>query len=295
MTTLNFPSNPSPGDTHTIGSTTWVWNGTAWIKAVSQTNTVVNTITATNVVVTTSTNSTSTTTGALVVNGGIGVAGDIYVGGAVYSGGSIALTTANLSVAFESGDDIDISVNTSTGFVRISNISTLQTVTDRGSTTTNVIHFANTSSSTSTFSGAVVIDGGVGIGGDTWIEGRVTSESLAIADSIFDSTQMMINTQVATPIDTYSLKQYRSSKYLIQIDEGTTATARCQVIELLVLATNTGTAHVLEYGSVMSDGDLGDFDVSVTNVLGDVVVTLYFMAHDTVEKTIKVLRTAMTV
>lgn len=27
---INFPNSPTVGATHTVGSTTWVWNGTVW-------------------------------------------------------------------------------------------------------------------------------------------------------------------------------------------------------------------------------------------------------------------------
>ena len=81
MALLNFPTNPSIGDTWVIGTTTWRWNGYAWAKlntinAGTQTTTVTNVLT-----VSTTTNSTSTNTGALIVNGGIGVANDITIGG----------------------------------------------------------------------------------------------------------------------------------------------------------------------------------------------------------------------
>jgi hypothetical protein len=80
MSQLNFPTNPSPGDTWTIGENTWVWNGAAWIKSTSSKN-IVNVFTVTNTLyVTSTTNSTSTTTGALQVTGGVGVGGSVYVG-----------------------------------------------------------------------------------------------------------------------------------------------------------------------------------------------------------------------
>lgn len=27
---INFPNSPSVNDTHTVGSHTWIWNGTVW-------------------------------------------------------------------------------------------------------------------------------------------------------------------------------------------------------------------------------------------------------------------------
>ncbi len=31
MAILNFPPNPSPGQTYSVGNRTYIWNGQAWI------------------------------------------------------------------------------------------------------------------------------------------------------------------------------------------------------------------------------------------------------------------------
>jgi hypothetical protein len=81
MSQLNFPTNPSPGQLHTIGENTWVWNGAAWIKQIPIKN-IVDVFTVTNTLyVTSTTNSTSTITGALIVTGGVGIGQDVTVGG----------------------------------------------------------------------------------------------------------------------------------------------------------------------------------------------------------------------
>ncbi len=95
MALLNFPTNPSTGDTWTVGSTTWKWNGYAWVKlntinAGTQTTTITNMLT-----VTTTTNSTTTNTGALVINGGVGIANDIIVGGNIRVLGTTVSTGTN--------------------------------------------------------------------------------------------------------------------------------------------------------------------------------------------------------
>jgi hypothetical protein len=48
---------------------------------------------------------------------------------------------------------------------------TLETVTDRGATSSNAISITNTTASTSTSTGALVVSGGLGVGQDVWIEG----------------------------------------------------------------------------------------------------------------------------
>jgi hypothetical protein len=229
---------------------------------------------------------TSTTTGDVVISGGIGVGGNMWIGGILYSAGAPVLTTASFNKTLQDGIDIDI-VDVGGGVLAFNNISTLQSVTDRGATTTNVIFLTNTTTSTSTTTGALIISGGVGVGG------RINSESLKIADTVFDSTVQTVNSVAWTIIDEYSFNQFRSAKYLIQIDEGLGATAKSQVTELLTLATNSGTVFITEYANIMPYGDLGNFDANVVNAGSDNLVRLYFMATDTVPKTVKVLRTAM--
>ena len=86
--------------------------------------------------------STSTTTGALVVTGGVGVGGNINFGGNLYQNG-VLFTGASGTAASGTG-------------------------------TTSTFIISNTSSSTSTITGALVVSGGVGIGGDVNIGGAVT-------------------------------------------------------------------------------------------------------------------------
>lgn len=202
----------------------------------------------------------------------------------IYMNNQLVVTTAT----FIAGDDI--SIDPVGNQYEINNISTLQSVTTRGATTTNVVYFSNTTETTGTGTGAVIIDGGISVGK------RIKGESLRIEDAVFDSTKTTVNSVSATVIDEYNLNEYRSSKYLVQIDEGTTtSTARFQMIEILVLASNTGTAFITQYGSVYNNGTLGSFTAFVENVGGQDKVKLYFTANDTVPKTLKVLRTAMSV
>jgi len=251
MATLNFPPNPVPGQTYTIGTNTWTWNGTAWIKSFP-------------VVISTGTQSTSTTSGAIIVDGGIGVGGSINVGTTSTIAGAEIITTAT--------------------FKKFIN---LQTVTDAGNSTTNVIHILNTSSSTSTGTGALIVDGGISVGQ------RVFCESVQIADAVMDSGKVLINTTATTVVDSYSMMNFRSSKYLIQIEEDPLSlgdTADFQFIEILLLVNNEGDVFATEYGVLSSNGELGEFaaDVQIDNI-----VRLYFTAYYASNKTLKILRTAM--
>ena len=215
MAILNFPKFPHDGDLYTPpGSTkTYRWTDPpgAWLISTAQ-NTA-TTVYASTVDVTSSTNSISTDTGALIVRGGVGIGGDVHVGGVIYSGGVPALTTASFNNTIGEGSDIDITTVTDplSGLdtLYFSDISTLETVTGRGATTPEIVRFTNSTNSTATNNGAIIVSGGVGIAG------RVNTESIQIADTVFDSTKTTVDTVTEHVIDTYLLSQYRSSKYFI--------------------------------------------------------------------------------
>lgn len=370
MAYLNFPSNPSIGDLHTVGSKTWKWTGYAW--ALQPTTATFSTLTVQTLLATSTENSTSTTTGAiqvsggigvaqdvyiagnltvegtvvgvtnftgglpgellyqidtdntgfvststpgyvlvsggsaspqwqnfltltdtttstsistgaLVVGGGVGIAGDLYTGGNIYSQGSLVVTTSTLKNSLTSGTDITIT-DIGAGVLQIDNVSNLQSVTDRGATTTNVVYLTNTTESTSTLTGALIITGGLGVGK------RINCESVRITDTIFDSTESQTDNLATVVVDSYSIDEYRAAKYLIQIDDGSGPTAKFQMTEILMLASNTGTVKITEYGSIETDGLLGVFtaDLMVGNI-----ATLYFTPYQASNKIIYALRTAI--
>jgi len=289
MSTLNFPTNPSPGDRYTIGATTYEWNGDAWI-IVNSSVLFASSLTVETLIVTTTTN---VNTGAGFINGGLQVYGgawidkDLFVGGILYSSGQQVLTSSSFAGAVLGGVDIDIVSSTSgtDAVLTWNNVSTLQTVTSRGATTNRIVRFTTATESTTTDTGAVVITGGLGVGK------RINCESLRISDAVFDSTQTLVNTTATTAIDTYSTTQFRSAKYLIQIDEGIGTNADFELREILLVADNNGRVWATEYGVVTSNGDLGTFaaEISGSNVI------LYFTAFEATNKTIKVLRTGMAV
>jgi len=303
MSTLNFPSNPTIGQQHTVGSKTYTWNGNAWIVSSATVNgttgtlqqLIVNSTGSFQQVVITGTNaSISTTTGALTVAGGVGIQGDVYIGGFLSVEGQIILTTSSFNVDISEGNDIDITVDPiNNDLVIISNISTLESVTTRGNSTTNKISILNTEESISTTTGALVVSGGIGIWGNGWFEGRVTSESLKIADAVLDSTVINISNNATTVIDTYSLNEYRAAKYFIQISEGTGPTAEFQAQEITLIAGNSGLVDISVYGIVTTNGPngLGLFDAIVDGT----DVKLRFTPDFATGKTVKVLRTAITV
>ena len=238
MPNLNFPSNPSTGTVYTIGNRSWVWNGYAW--QLQTTVTSYDPFTVARVIVTTATNSTSTnsgglivyggaginldltvggnarigstasstgtTTGALIVAGGVGIGGSVYAG-QMYDNGSRVVTQAtlaNFGVTQIYGGD-DITVSTVTGIVTVTNISTLQSVTSRGSSTNQVVRITNPTQSWSTDTGALVVTGGIGVGGAITVKTTGTIENIVggtgyirdlridtgIVDAIFTSTNTL--------------------------------------------------------------------------------------------------------
>jgi hypothetical protein len=236
-----------------------------------------------------------TGTAALKVAGGVSIGGDLWLGGQLFSQGSPVLTTATFGAVISAGQDITISFVTGTNYIQVNDVATLQTVTGRGSTTSNRINITNTVSSTSTTTGALVVKGGVGIGGDVNVWGRVSAESVRVMDAIFDSTKTSISSQSITAIDQYRLSDYRTAKYLVQIDEGTGASADFQSSEISLLATNTGTVYLTEYGKISSKGNvyLGNFTAAVENIGGSDFVRLFFQADQATSKVISVLRISM--
>ena len=287
---LNFPPSPSIGDKYTVGSKTYSWSGSAWLVSAQS-------VTANNILVTTSTNATSTNSGAVQIVGGLGVGGDLWIGGTLYSNSQPVITTATLGASVFGGNDITITSTgtTSSSFLRFDNTSTLQTVTNRGFTTTNKVFISNTTESTTTNTGALVVSGGIGVGK------RVNCESLRIADSIFDSTLVTVATTATTLIDSFLSTEFRSAKYFIQISSGggaghTLSTATFQAVELILITDNVGTVYATEYGLVSTGGVsggavLGSFTADLSVI--DSIARLYFTPTAATNKTIKVLRTSM--
>jgi hypothetical protein len=259
---------------------------TIWSTATLQTVTNSGATTTNRISILNTSTATSVGTGALVVGGGASIAGDLWLSGTIYSAGVPVITTSSLGQAIYAGTDIRITTTGSSGILVIDDISTLQSVTDRGTTTTNIVHFSNTTNSTSSSTGAVVISGGLGVAG------RINTESIQIADAIMDSGLVLVNTVDTTVIDAYSIDDYRSSKYIIQISDGTGPSANFEVIEILLLLDNSGTVYATEYAVLSSNGELGEF---AADVQGDNMVRLYFTAYQATNKVIKTLRTAMRV
>jgi hypothetical protein len=119
------------------------------------------------------TSATSTATGALTVAGGVGIGGDVYAGN-IYSNGSVVLTEVSLGQYGVSKllAGTDTAVSTASGVVTVWNTSNLQTITNRGNSTTNAISITNTTNATNSTTGALIVSGGVGIQKDLFVGGN---------------------------------------------------------------------------------------------------------------------------
>jgi hypothetical protein len=285
----NYLTTVATSTTITAGTDTAVntatGNITIWNTSTLQSVTNRGSTTTNRVYITNTSSATSSTNGALVISGGVGIGGNLYIGGTLFASGQPVLTTASFANSIAGGADISITSGTG-GALTFSNTSTLQSVTSRGATTTNIITFGNATNSTSTTTGAVIIAGGLGVGG------RINSESIQIADAILDSSKVIITTTATTIIDFYSVNDYRTAKYLIQVDEGSGISAKFESFELMLLVNNNQQVYATEYAVVRSSTALGGF---AADVQGDNVVRLYYTAVSATYKELKVLRTALTV
>jgi hypothetical protein len=242
MADLNFPQNPNPGDTYSIGTRTWIWNGSGWALQSGIIST--NPFTVVSAIITTTTNSTSTTSGAIVVAGGGGFGGDIYAAD-IYSNGSQVITTASIGnfgvSAVQAGTDTAVA-NLLGNVVLIWNTSTLETVTSRGATSTNAITIADDTQSTGTTTGALVVAGGIGIGGNIY------------AGEIYDSGNRLLTS--VTPVAGAAI-----SITSVSTSTGTTSFT----INNTGVSSLTGSASL---GVSTSTGDITLTNLGVTDLTG---------------------------
>ena len=123
------------------------------------------------------TSATNTSSGALTVSGGVGIGGDLYVGNRIYAAGLEVLTTSSLGSGGIGVSQLfagtDTAVSSNFGAITIWSTATLQSITERSSSTAQIIYFTNTSDATSTATGAVQIAGGASIRKNLWVDGSI--------------------------------------------------------------------------------------------------------------------------
>jgi len=176
-TTITFTLTNLGVQTITAGIDTFVSTSTGTIliysTATLQSITNRSTVTSNALLFSNTTQSISTTTGALVITGGLGVGGNLY-GTALYDNASRVVTQATLGTfgvtSLRAGTDTV--VTTSTGDVVVYSTSTFNSITQRGSSTNQIITFANTADSNASTQGSVIVVGGVGIGRNLIVGGN---------------------------------------------------------------------------------------------------------------------------
>lgn len=164
---------------------------------------------------------------------------------------------------------------------------TLATVTGRGATTGVALTFTNATDSTSSTTGALIIDGGVAIKKNLTVVGNLaetTSAGTKIADS--NTIQATVATTSATAVDTWAVATYRSCKYVVQITQGT----NYQVSEILVIHNGT-TTTMTEFAVLETNGALATFTSDVNTGNARLLVTM----GSATSATINVTKTMMVI
>ena len=142
--------------------------------------------------------STSATTGALVVNGGVGIGGNVYIGGNLHTGDFIFIVNNSLVI----GTDLSASNSFLASFHSDgagASTNYLYFIMYGGSTLlelhSNYVQIDPSTASSSTTTGALVVNGGVGIAGNLNVGGTVGLTSLSLSgttDSSSTSTGTLI-------------------------------------------------------------------------------------------------------
>jgi hypothetical protein len=182
-TLMNYIIGNSDNQVITNGSSGIIISNTSTLQSVTGRGN----FTTSSIAVRNTTLSTNTATGALTVFGGVGIGGNLYVSTTSYIANSQIITTATIKnfgvTKITVGTDTAISTSTGIGDIVIWNTSTLQSITNRGSSTNQAILISNTSTTFSSTSGALVIAGGVGVGGNIYVSGAISATNVYINGS----------------------------------------------------------------------------------------------------------------
>ena len=117
------------------------------------------------------------TTSSAVVSFTINNTGVLSLTGSAYLG--VSASTGNITLTNNGVQTLtagtDTYVSASTGTITIWSTATLQSITNRGSSTTNAIYIANATSATTTTNGALTVQGGIGVLGDIYARNIYTN------------------------------------------------------------------------------------------------------------------------
>jgi hypothetical protein len=165
--------------------------------------------------------------------------------------------------------------------------STLANVTGRGATTATAISITNTTDSTTTSTGALIVSGGVAVAKNLLVAGELIETTAAGTKiSYGDVVQTTVAATAATAVDTWAIATFRAVKYIVQITQGT----NYQVSEIMVIHNGT-TTTMTEYAVLETNGALGTFTADISAGNARLLVSM----GTTTSATINIQRTLMVV
>lgn len=208
---------------------------------------------------------------------------DIDVGPAL-SNLATAMTGAGSGFLKKNGQDTYV-LDTNTYIT--AETDTLATVTGRSATTSVAISITNSTESTTSATGALIVSGGVAAAKTITTKAGVAlhnSSDAKISDT--SGTSATVASTSITDVDTWAIATYRSARYLVQITQGT----NYQVSEVLVIHNGT-TTTMTEYAVLETNGALCTLTSDVNSGNARLRVTM----GSATSATIKVHRTLITV
>lgn len=267
----------------------------------------------------------STATGVLQVVGGVGIGGSLYATD-IYSNGAQVITTSTLNSAFFENPEITTGLyvnsnpldplNSSTitlsssapvGYsaLTIQNTGTLgrsYTVEVGGNNHAltngesvnegNLTIYDNVDSEyrmVITKAGNMLVGGTTDSGQTLQVSGDISSTgSVIINTSLLETRITLVNTDSTTVVDSFEAEMYRTSKSLIQIQDG----IDFQLSEIVLLHDTLGQVYKSEYGIISTSGEIGTFTADLQL---DGIVRLYFTANNASDKVIKIVKTAIAI
>ena len=270
--------------------------------------------------------SISPTSGAVVVNsGGLGVVGNVYVGNNLVVGGNTTLH-GNITVLGHSdlgyvsnititgGNNNQVLVTDGQGALHWSDVSSLQAQFD-GGTIHNALVISNNIVSTSSTSGALVINtGGAGIVGNLNVGGNYSNftGNLSVSSSFVVTGDILGNTVTGTNgigtgtfwqvsntisgyadsgsvvVDSWDAAVYRTATYFVQVTE--TSSSSYQASQFIFLHDDTNIWKT-EYGIIYNKSVLGTFTAAITSS----TVQVSFLPVAATDKNIRITRSAVLV
>ena len=229
----------------------WLYDGVDnWVSSggIKSTNTLT---------VISSVNATSTSTGALQVAGGAGIGGNLYAQNAYDSTGKLISTATISSYAVSNlTAGADINLTGSVGSVTVSNTSTLQTVTARGSSTNVIVRFSNITNAVGTDSGAVTVAGGLGVAGDIYGAGIYSNGSPVVTVGTIGSlgvTAILAGTDTAVSTSTGVVTVWNTSTLETVTSRGSTTTSKISITDATSASSTTTGALTVTGGVGIGD------------------------------------------